>query len=78
MKTKVKVYKKQEPTNIYLTLKETTNGINLLTVDEHGNAVTNGAILLINETGLHIHSGMSDKIGIASDNNGCIKINYYN
>lgn len=75
---KLKVYKEKEKKekSIYFKLSEcNANAISLDVVDEHGNEVSQGTILFINQKGLHLNCGIDKNIGLSLDKETKIVIN---
>ena len=76
MDCKIKLYKEQMVADTYIKVREFNNGIVIVVVDRDGKTIANGSLLSINKSGLHLHPNVSDKIGIATDDNGFIDVKY--
>lgn len=72
----VKMYNKSISKNIYLRLVDTINGVDLICVDEEGDAIRCGRILTVGNSGqVHLNEGLSSELGFKLDNDGKIMIN---
>ena len=68
------VYNEKVEEVVRLKLVKTGNSVKLIAVNIEGVEVTNGSILSICDKGIHLHSSISDKIGIKTDAEGFVKV----
>ena len=68
------IYSKKTEDVVRLKLIKTETCVKLIAVDADGVEVPNGSILSICDEGVHLYSGVSDKLGIKTDTAGFIKI----
>lgn len=66
-------YNKNTSKNVNLRLIDTINGVDLICVDEEGDAIKNGRILAIGNNGkLHLYEKLNTELGFKLDDNGRI------
>lgn len=68
------VYSKKVEEVVRLKLIKTENRVKLIAVNTDGVEIPNGSILSVCEEGVHLYSGVSDKLGIKMDTTGFIKV----
>lgn len=68
------VYSKEVEEVVRLKLIKTKNRVKLIAVNTDGVEVPNGSILSICDEGIHLYSGVSDKLGINMDTTGFVKV----
>ena len=67
--------KRNEPEEeLYFKLYETHNTISLMLVNKSGDRLSDGAVLSINPSGLHLHTNLNKNTGLPLDKNGAIKM----
>lgn len=68
------IYSEKTEDVVRLKLIETEHRVKLIAVDIDGIEVPNGSILSVCDNGVHLYSGVSDKLGINTDTEGFIKV----
>lgn len=68
------IYSEKVEKVVRLKLIKTKNRVKLIAVNTDGEEVSNGSILSICDEGVHLYSGVSDKLGIKMDTTGFVKV----